>query len=241
MKRIFIIALVFSFSFFLTSKEFDISKIKFSGLDIKSLSDESSYEISSCYNIAYSAILPADAIYIAEDTVTGKEAIIQISPVSVDAPPYTIYLTEKQFQFFTSTYEKSVDFLTLNLKFLGWNKKINNYSKRPKIITPDESYDQILKNSDDSLYIQLGSFSHYQNGYPLITELLDSLSLLPSFYIVKSKINDRYVYKILAGPYSKDDASNIIVNNNLKEVKMFIRNYSSIIEDIKSGMEIGME
>jgi len=240
MKRFFIVILVFEVSFLLISQELDISKIKFSGLSIKSLPEEI-YESSSCYNIAYSSILPADAIYIAEDTVTGKEAIIQISPVNTDSSPYIIYLTEKQFQFFTSTYEKSIDFLTLNLTFLAWSKKNKNYSKKPKIISPDKSYERILKNSNDSSYIQIGSFSFYQNGYSLITELLDILSLTPDFYIIKSKVNDKYLYKILAGPYSQSDASDIMINNKLKERNIFIKNYSSVIEDIKSGIEISRE
>jgi len=241
MKRTFIVILILNISFLLISEGLDISKIEFSGLNIKLLLNEANYESSTYYNIAYSSILPADAIYLVEDTVTGKEAIIQISPISIDSPPYTIYLTDEQFQFFTSTYEKNVDFLRLNLRFLGWNKKENNYSKLPNIITPDKSYEQILKNNNDSSYIQIGSFSHYQNGYSLINDFLYILSLSPNFYVIKSKVNDKYVYKILVGPYSEKDALSIMINNNLKDRNIFIKNYNSVIKDIKSSIEESVE
>ncbi len=237
MKKISIF-LLFTISFSLFSEEFDISKIKFSGLNIKSLPNELSDESLGSYNIAYSAILPSGAVYIIEDTVTGKEAIVEIAATSIDTKsPYVIYLTDKQFQFFTSTYEKNVDFLTLSLKFLGWNKKGDTYSRKPKIVTPERSGEQILKNGANSSYIQIGSFSYYQNGYPMIVELIEALSIEPNFYVIKSKVKDSYIYKIVAGPYSKSDADAIMSNSNLKERNLFIKSYNSVVDDLKDGNE----
>lgn len=221
------------------SDEIDIQKLDFIGVSINNHLDKfDDSEKNIKYNLAYSAILPAGGIYCLTDTITGKEAIIQIGYSIVNQSPYILYLSHDLFEFFTSTYEKKIDKLNLKVKFLGWNKnKDENETMyldlQSLVIEPDTSIDAIKKNGDDKVYIQLGSYTYHQNAFPGITELLPYLEVRPNFYLIKKEINEnKQIYRVLAGPYNLNDARRIVdLLNKKKDKSTFIKTIKNILEE----------
>jgi hypothetical protein len=245
MKRLTIFGFFLMFTFSLSAIEItDMKNVQFRGKSRvgveASLKDaEGDYN----YSIAYSPLLPAQGIYSAVDTVTGRETIIQVGYAEVPGDPYVLYLPDEMFSFFSDVYDTPVSEVQLQLRFLAWNKQgqeAEHLNIQSLIIQPEEVLDQIESNGDDKKYIQIGSFSYYQNAYPVITDLLPYLELRPEFYLVKSKIErdgeTRTLYRILAGPYQLNDARQIVNKvNEQKKSSVFIRSSDTIKREITNG------
>ncbi|HOV14181.1 MAG TPA: hypothetical protein PK771_07850, partial [Spirochaetota bacterium] len=157
-KIILFILIIISINVY--SNEIDIQKIDFVGVNIANQKDKfDNSEAGVKYNICYSAILPAGGIYCISDSVTGKESIVQIGFSVVNHSPYIIYMPDELYKFFTSTYDKSIDKLNLKVKFIGWNKSESEsmyLDLQSLVVEPDNSINEIKKNGDDKVYIQLG-------------------------------------------------------------------------------------
>lgn len=221
-------------------KEINIQKVTFEGVNIKNHPGtfKTAGEGSIKYNIAYSSILPPDGIYKVTDPVTGKEAIIQIGYFMVNTAPTTLYLTDNLFSFFSENYDKSVDRVRLKLKFLGWGKDSDSsefLDIQSLVVEPDKAFSGIKQNGSDKYYIQLGSYEFFQNSFPKITEMLPYLELRPKFYMVKYKLKKSKgpvtVYRVLAGPYNKNDAKDIVkIIKTLRDDEVFMWSSKSILK-----------
>lgn len=236
------IILFFIFSiYFLNSIEYDVSKISFIGINLKNsgIKIESKTEENQRYNVAYSSFLPEGGIYYIIDKITGVEAIIQIGYSVIEDSPYKIFLPDRIFNFFASKYEKTVDNINLSIKFLGWNRENEEsffLDIQSLIVSPEVSLDGIKKNGDDKFYLQIGSFSFYQNALPKITELLPMLELRPKFYLIKKEIvvngEKKIVYRVLAGPYNENQAKEISQKiNSKKERSVILKKAKSILKE----------
>lgn len=227
-KKIRVVIFVIFNSYFFYTVDLEISNTPFIGVNIKntSIKIESKTEENQRYNVAYSSFLPEGGIYYIVDKTTGVEAIIQIGYSIIEESPYKIFLPDRIFNFFSSKYDKSIDTITLFIKFLGWNRENEEsifLDIQNLIVNPEESLNKIKINGEDNYYLQIGSFSFYQNAFPKITELLPMLELRPKFYLVRKdiKVNgeNKVVYRVLAGPYSVDQAKEIYKKINLKKEK----------------------
>ncbi|HOJ63680.1 MAG TPA: SPOR domain-containing protein [Spirochaetota bacterium] len=240
-KNIIIFYFIGLFLYFLNSLEFDISKVSFIGINIKTsnIKIESKTEENQRYNVAYSSFLPEGGIYYIVDKITGVEAIIQIGYSVIEDSPYKIFLPDRIFNFFASKYDKPVDNISLSLKFLGWNRDNEEsifLDVQSLIVEPEKSLDGIKKNGDDKFYIQIGSFSFYQNALPKITDLLSMLELRPKFYLIKKEIivngEKKNVYRVLAGPYTESMAKEISERiNSKKEKSVIIQKAKNILKE----------
>jgi len=194
-------------------------------------------ELKNKYNIVYSSFLPAGGIYSALDKVTGKEAIIQIGLAKVNKSPYTLYMPEAMFNFFAVSGDKKADNVNLELTFLGWHKNseealfldILNF-----IVEPDASIKEITDNGLDKNYIQIGAFNFYQNAYPQIVKVIPLFKIIPRFYLLKAGENvdkDTNIYRILAGPFTLEEARALVkeINKNIKYDYIYIHSGESII------------
>lgn len=222
--------------------EINIDAITFKGMNIlefpSTFKDFDKGEANFKFNIAYSAVLPPGGIYKITDTVTGREAIIQIALYMAKTPPKNIYLPGYVFSFFSERYEKKVDAVNLKVQFLGFA----NGDKQPEfvdikslVIAPGRAKQKITQDGD-KYYVQLGSYEYYQNSYPKITEMLPLLELRPNFYMVeyKMKQGDGYktVYRVLAGPYTKEDAKKIVsVIKKRRDKSVFYRTGKSAVKN----------
>jgi len=242
MKKILLLFFIFIY-FVSYALEFDISKTSFTGLSIgkSNIKIESKTEESQRYNVAYSSFLPEGGIYYITDKITGVEAIIQIGYSNIEDSPYKIFLPDRIFNFFSAKYDKPVDSITLSIKFLGWNRDNEEsifLDVQNLIVSPDESLNGIKFNGDDKYYLQIGSFSFYQNAFPKITELLPMLELRPKFYLIKKEIKvngeTKIVYRVLAGPYSSEQAKEISKKiNSKKEKSVLIQKAKTILNEEK--------
>ncbi len=226
------------------SNEIDIRKIDFTGVNIANHSDKfDDSERNLKYNLAYSAILPAGGIYCLTDSITGKEAIIQIGYSIVNQSPYIVYISDELFKFFSATYEKKIDKLNLKVKFIGWNKDENETSYldiQNLVVEPSKSVEEMKKNGEDKVYIQRGSYTYHQNAFPGITQMLPYLEVRPNFYLVKKDLGeDRHIYRVLAGPYNLTDARRIVESlNDKKEKSIFIQTLNNLFgEESKKNEE----
>jgi hypothetical protein len=247
MKKIIIIliALLLLFVFF-NGDKIDLQEVVFEGIDMNNTSYKfTGGELDFNYNIVYSPFLPAGGIYSITDTVTGKEAIIQIGLAEVDESPYMLYLTENLFNFFASSYEKEIKKIKFKIKFLAWNKEgeeaanLNIYNL---IVTPENSIEKIKKNGEDQFYLQIGAFSYYQNSYPIIINLLPSLKVTPKFYMVtKNGENEKPgMFRVLAGPYSLEKARDIAKSINAKKKStVFIKSSNTVLKEFGKSSEKG--
>ncbi len=194
-------------------------------------------ELKNKYNIAYSSFLPAGGIYSALDKATGKEAIIQIGLAKVNKSPYTLYMPEAMFNFFAVSGDKKADKVNLELTFLGWHKNseealyldIMNF-----IVEPEASIKEITDNGLEKNYIQIGAFNFYQNAYPQIVKVIPLFKIIPRFYLLKAGENvdkDTNIYRILAGPFTLDEARALVkeINKNIKYDYIYIHSGETII------------
>jgi hypothetical protein len=227
----------------------DVEQVVFTGINI----DTSDYknnkdENKTNYSIVYSPFLPSGGIYSLIDKNSGKEAIIQIGNAMVNQSPFNLYISNDLFNFFSSFYPDKKDKLNLYVKFLAWNKKDNEsdfLNLSNLIVKLEDSYAEITKNGLDKYYIQLGSFSYYQNSYTLISDMMPYLKIVPQFYLVKKQITvnnneKKDTYRLLVGPYSLDDAREITkkINDN-KKTTVFIHSGEAILKEYNSSSKNG--
>jgi hypothetical protein len=244
MKKLFSIIVIFSALIFCNAQEIDIQKVDFTAVNVLNHIDKfDSSEIEKKFNLAFSAILPAGGIYLLTDNITGKEAVVQIGYSIINQSPFVLYLPDYIYKYFSSTYDKKVDKVSLKVKFLGWNKpdeEAQALDLQSLIVEPDQSLSEIQKNGKDKVYIQLGSYSYQQNAFPAITEMMPYLEMRPHFYLIKKDIKqneeDKSIYRILAGPYSSKDAKRIVsLLNKTKNKSVFIHNIDTIFKEEKAG------
>lgn len=237
MKKIILTVVLFIFTVGLYSQEVNISDIKFKMLKTSSFRSTFENIRRDVYNLSYSSILPVNGIYKVRCTSTAKEAIIQIGYSMTNTPPDTLYISDDLFGFFTDGGKGSSP--EVRLTFLGWSetaaKPENDFLNiQSLVIPPEKVYSKVTENGEDKFYIQLGSFSFYQNSYPKITQLLPYLELKPNFFMVEYKEKDNKVYRVLAGPYSREDAIKITrtINSNTKE-PVYLQSGATIIKQDK--------
>jgi len=219
MRRLISI-LFLSASLNMFAQDMNINDITFTGVSVKPYVEDFNLKESANFNITYSSILPYNGIYKVVDVATKKEAIIQVGYVMKKLPPSTLYLSETMYDFFAESEE--VKELELQVKFLGWSTKDGEETDfldiKSLVVKPSNSENAIIANGTDKYYLQLGSYSYYQNSYPKITEMLPYLEIRPNFFMIKKKvmINDeeKTVFRVLAGPYTKENAAAIAVNIN---------------------------
>lgn len=239
-KRYFLLSFLFIITglFYPLDKTNKLSNITFEAVnaavsEVKIEDDE----LKNKYNIAYSSFLPAGGIYSALDKTTGKEAVIQIGLAKVDKSPYTLYMPEAMFNFFAISGDKKSDKVSLELTFLGWHKNsaealyldIMNF-----IVEPEASKKEIADNGLEKNYIQIGAFNFYQNAYPQVVKVIPLFKIIPRFYLLKAGENvdkDTNIYRILAGPFSLEDARKLVkeINRSIKYDYIYIHSGESII------------
>jgi hypothetical protein len=248
MKK-FIIALLFTsifiFNILSQNKIQDVEQVSFTGINIETSDYKNNKdENKTNYSIVYSPLLPSGGIYSIIDKTSGREAIIQIGNSMVNQSPVNLYMSENLFTFFASFYPDKKDKLTLNIKFLAWNKKDNEsdfLNLSHLIVRLEDSFSEITKNGLDKYYIQLGSFSYYQNSYPLVSDMMPYLKIVPQFYLVKKQITDKNnekkdTYRLLVGPYSLDDAREISKKiNESKKTTVFIHSGDAVLKEYNSS------
>lgn len=192
----------------------------------------------SHYNIAFSSILPANAVYkiVANNNMSG---IVQIGSLDLQTDPVNIYIKD-EFYDFLKNKDTASNSDEVKLIFLGWNYTDKNKNEfvdiKQLIVTPSTSLNEVINNGKDKYYIQLGSYSYYQNSFPRITEMLPFLEFKPRFYMMKQNIKKDGkkidVYRVLAGPYHKDIAENISqIINKEQNNNILLRSAESIIEE----------
>ncbi|MBP7553771.1 MAG: SPOR domain-containing protein [Spirochaetes bacterium] len=223
------------------SDDIEIGSIEFEAIKISELkSSIDTSEIYQKYNIAYSSILPEGAIYSITDKITGLEAVIQIGYSSADSHPKNIYITDNLYDFFAKNYEKKPDKIGLSIRFAGWNQESDGsvYANIEElVVNPENSPSEIQKNESDKYFIQLGSFSYYQNAYPQISNMLPVMLKKPKFYLIKKNImkdgKKTEIYRVLAGPYSFSEARSISEEVNTKyNASVFFQSRDRALSDI---------
>jgi hypothetical protein len=245
-KKLILLFSVFiaAFSYGVDNKDIDVQKVDFTGVNVSTYGEKFDFsEASNKFNLVFSAILPAGGIYLLTDSVTGKESVVQVGFSTIDHSPFLIYLPDYLYKFFTGAYDKKVDKLNLKIKFLGWNKtgeEAQTLDVQSLVVEPENSLAEINKNGKDKVYIQLGSYSFHQNAFPAITELLPYLEVKPHFYFIKKDIPQKdsvkSIYRILAGPYTSEDAKRITnLLNSSKKKSVFIQNFETILKEQKEG------
>ncbi len=238
MKKIILLLMLALTSSLYSVGEVNIEMIEFKGCRLEQAGlDNGSGEIRFKLNIAYSPILPAGAIYSLMDTVTGLEALVQIGFAPVDNGPFSIYLPESTFNFFSNGYDSPADDFNLKVKFLAWNREDSSseyLNIKNLVIDPDRSIERLRENNPNNSYIQIGSFRHYQNAFPLITELMPYLEVRPNFYLIPHEIYvdnvKQTIYRIFAGPYDTALANRLKQEiNAINNRTVFIRTGDNIL------------
>ena len=179
---------------------------------------------SKVFNAAYSSALPAGCIYKIKSLQNFREVIVQIEFHPGKLQGDTVYLGDDAYNFLKndeSTLEKDMN---VQLSFLGWwNEKAQSdfLNIQSLVVEPKDSCREIVQNGLDKYYIQLGAFQFYQNSFGHITNLLPYLQVRPNFYMTKttSANTGEDVFRVLAGPYSHEDAVRIsgFINSFSKE------------------------
>lgn len=242
MKKIIIpILIFFSFTIFSQNNILDIDKISFEGFNLsQSTYKAEEKEIENNYSVIYSPFLPTGAIYSIKDKNTGKEAIVQIGYLQVDDSPYALYIPEYLFEFFSKFYKEKKEKIEFTIKFLAWNKtgeESRYLNLLSLVVNENNSLDEVNKNGSNKNYIQLGAFSYYQNSYPVIEEMIPYLKIIPRFYIFKKEITlnneKKIIYRLLAGPYSLEEAREIAnkINSQKKTTVVIIHSTETIIKE----------
>lgn len=223
---------------FLNSQDIDISKIKFKIDKTSSYKKTFTNIRTDIFNISYSSVLPVNGIYKVVCISNNREAIIQIGYSMTTTAADTIYMTDILYSFFTDNDPGFSGQADVKLTFLGWSQATagdNDFLNiQSLIVSPDNADATIRENGKDKFYIQLGSFGFYQNSYPKITQLLPYLELKPNFYMMEFNDKGSKVYRVLAGPYTRDDALKItkLINAESND-KVFIKQGESIIKQDK--------
>lgn len=240
-KNILTLTLLLGTLYFSFGQDRELEKIDFIGISLSRYNEKpSETEQTKKFNIAYSPILPAGAVYSITDKTTGKEAVVEIGLLVVNQSPYNIYLNDHLYNFFSEGLSPQPEKVNLKLKFLGWNKEgeeARYLDIQSLIIEPDFSINEISKNGKDKYYIQLGSYSYHQNAYPAITELLPFLEIRPHFYMIKKEADkNKPLFRVLAGPYTIDDARRVVnLLNKKKSSNYYLQSSESVIEKSKNG------
>ena len=244
-KFVFILILIISFYSYSQDRIVDIEKIVFKGRPLRIIAgDTEGREVKRKYCLAYSSFLPTGGVYSIVDNITAKEAIVQIGSAKVRGSLSNLYLPDSVFDFFAKSYKNEVDTINVKIKFLAWNKREEEsifLDLQRLIIKPDRSVYEIRNNGLDKYYIQLGAFSYYQNAYPIIIEMMPFLKTVPNFYLVKKEVNRNGkitpFFRILVGPYSKNDANNIALKiNAAKKTVVFVRSGQVFINENKESI-----
>lgn len=214
--------------------EFKIARVK----DSTQIQEKKEKRI---FNAAYSSVLPPNCIYRIQSKQNEREAIIQIVYNLSSVPEDTIYLSEEMYDFLIHNTSESEENRKIKLTFLGWGNKETTETDflnlQSLIITPEASRSKIVQNGLDKYYIQLGAFRFYQNSYLKIMKLLPYLELRPNFYMVKTGGTQNETldsYRVLAGPYSYEDAFKITeAINHVSEEPVLLRDSKTILKEGK--------
>ena len=220
-----IILILFSLSFSLIGQDISIQDINFKVEKFSLYSKTFDKVPTTIYNVAFSSVLPERGIYKMVSSSTKHEAIIRVGYSQISTPSDVVYVTDDLYDFFASHDSVAPTIVTAKLTFLGWSeegdKEAGNdfLNLQSLVIKPDDVAKKAAENDDDTMYIQLGSFSFYQNSYPRITQLLPYLELRPEFYMVEEDVGGKKVFRVMAGPYAKKDAIKItkIINATQKD------------------------
>lgn len=179
---------------------------------------------SNVFNAAYSSALPAGCVYKMKSQQNNREVIVQIEHHPENLQNNTVYLSDDAYDFLTLENSALEYDMNVQLSFLGWcNEEAQSdfLNIQSLVVEPKDSCREIVQNGLDKYYIQLGAFQFYQNSFGLITNLLPYLQVRPNFYITKtvSQVSNEDIFRVLAGPYSHDDAVRIsgFVNSFLKD------------------------
>jgi hypothetical protein len=242
MKNLFALALLFILALEnIPAQDKALDKLDFIGISLSKFGEKpSDADNSRKLNIAYSPVLPAGAVYNLTDRLTGKQAMIEIGLLTVNQSPYNIYLNDYLYNYFAEGMNPKPEKFDLKLKFIGWNKEgeeAQSLDIQSLMVEPENSLSEISANGKDKYYIQLGSYSYHQNAYPAITELLPYLEVKPHFYMIKKESEKtKPLFRILAGPYSVEDARRIVnILNRKKSTNYYLQSSDSVIEKAKSG------
>ncbi|MEE1290422.1 MAG: hypothetical protein UHW86_05260 [Spirochaetota bacterium] len=194
---------------------------------------------SKVFNAAYSSALPAGCIYKIKSSQNNREVIVQIEYHPGNLQSDTIYLSDDAYNFL-KIEESSLEQTNVQLSFLGWwNEKAQSdfLNIQSLVVEPQDSRHEIVRNGMDKYYLQLGAFEFYQNSFSRITNLLPYLQVRPNFYMTKtpSKTTEEDVFRVLAGPYSHEDAVRIadFINSFSKDSVMLKSSTQAIKGDKK--------
>ncbi|MCH5150058.1 MAG: hypothetical protein J1G30_05255 [Spirochaetales bacterium] len=195
---------------------------------------------SNVFNAAYSSALPAGCIYKIKTQQNNREVIVQIEYHPKNLQNNTVYLSDDVYNFLTLEDSSFESDMNVQLSFVGWcNEKAQSdfLNIQSLVVEPKDSRREIIQNGLDKYYIQLGAFQFYQNSFGLITSLLPYLQVRPNFYITKTSAQTSCedVFKVLAGPYSHDDAVRIsgFINSFSKDSVMLKSSTDAIKGDKK--------
>ncbi len=240
MKKMFTMYILLLSLIKINPQDVNISNIKFQVEKISAYTSTFINVRTDVYNIAYSSILPDNGIYKIVSLSNNREAIIQIAYSMTSTPPEKLYITDNLYSFFGSNDPAVTGKIETKLVFLGWSNTNSDAENdflniQNMVVPPENAMSQLTTNGGEKFYIQLGSFSYYQNSYPKITQLLPYLELRPSFFMVEhSEASKNKVYRVLAGPYSREDAIKIsrTINSKVKE-PVYLKTGESIIKQGK--------
>lgn len=195
---------------------------------------------SNVFNAAYSSALPVGCIYKIKAQQNNREVIVQIEHHPENLQNDTVYLSDDAYNFLTLEKSSLEQSMNVQLSFLGWcNERAQSdfLNIQSLVVEPKDSRREIIQNGLDKYYIQLGAFEFYQNSFGLITNLLPYLQIRPNFYITKtvSRTSHEDVFRVLAGPYSYDDAVRIsgFINSFSKDSVMLKSSTGAIKGDKK--------
>lgn len=195
---------------------------------------------SNVFNAAYSSTLPAGCIYKVKAQQNNREVIVQIEYHPGNLQTNTVYLSDDAYNFLTIEDSSLEHDMNVQLSFLGWwNEKAQSdfLNIQSLVVEPKDSCREIIQNGLDKYYIQLGAFQFYQNSFGRITSLLPYLQVRPNFYMTKteSQASGEDVFRVLAGPYSHDDAVRIsgFINSFSKDSVMLKSSTDAIKGDKK--------
>lgn len=195
---------------------------------------------SKVFNAAYSSALPAGCIYKIKSLQNNREVIVQIEYHPGNLHNNTIYISDEAYNFLRIENSSLEENMNVQLSFLGWwNEKAQSdfLNIQSLIVEPEDSCREIVQNGLDKYYIQLGAFEFYQNSFGRITNLLPYLQVRPNFYMTKtkSKTSNEDVFRVLAGPYTHEDAVRItnFINSFSKDSVMLKSSTAAIKGDKK--------
>lgn len=195
---------------------------------------------SNVFNAAYSSALPVGCIYKIKSSQNNHEVIVQIEYYPSNLPNNTIYISDAAYDFLAIEQSSLECNINVQVSFLGWQSEkaqSDFLNIQSLVVEPKDSIREIIQNGLDKYYIQLGAFQFYQNSFGRITNLLPYLQVQPNFYMMKteSKTSGEDIFRVLAGPYSHDDAVRIsgFINSLSKDPVMLKSSTDAIKGDKK--------